>query len=1726
MNVENLPITPFIFTAFKKIEKEKQPYLKLGPYSEISLEIFKKLGQQDLCRAQLVCKEWKQLIEQTEEWKSFHAKKVRDNSPIEKQQANLAPSQWDKHRIAECLWQDSSAVISESMRAKVNTAAEYLSTEGFELKGVPSDGDCFFSAFLGSYEQLSRKVPLLDDQENKISYLRQVLAGIIKHTDSQRALEIIEKGTWVSGLDEGDLLASALSIPIRLVAVNEEHLICGIHDRLIFSQAGLSKEDRSQEWETIPQEERRQEYIFIVDLGGHFIYAQKPLRSNKSVFLNSKIPHSFFSHEDNSYSPHKKAKIIVKTRGTKRALTQAGSGYANDSGKKRKLDSSSLANLPIKIFEQIFLSFSSLQQDELRQILDVRSCARIFKQHMPNNVKFLELYRPQKLQPYLDKLSNYLDKNSFSIDVNSKLLSVDRLEEACTHALKLAIQKEDLIQTRFYIEKLGDIHLIKGKARTLLQATGLYNYALHNSSLENQERIKEKLLKIENLLSELCKGKPLGFSIMKKQFKGNRQALKKFRQKIEAKIQVIGSDPSSKEVRKLYREIAHQIKDFFGYIVNQALDILGPVPCEYAMIGFGSLAREEMTPYSDLEFGILMQTDNSENRDYFKRLTTLIHLKVINLGETILPALNIPCLKAIDFFDGITPRGFAFDGAGVEGKGCKTPFGNGKTFELIQTPGKMAQYIAKDEEGQWWHKKEPHLPMELLTFTHLVGNPELTRQYGEELQEKLDITYREGFNLRQYLAKKHLVKADMEAFDPRMDDLGRQGMLFKVKNDFYRFPHLALDRLALLKEVEASTTFIRIEQLNKLGIITAGATDKLNEWMSIALFMRLKTYSHYKAQKEMMNPLIKPFGFDEPEPIKKQFALDPEAMEKIKKIYRIFIPFYQVMQEFLAGHEDKLKSSHLDDNSLQIQGNIALRLFQYPEAENFFILARKLNPKDPYALVMLGTIYSAQGNLNKAANYNQKALLLSFDENNSNRAAIYNNLGKIYQDQGKLDAAIEYINKALAIEIKLLGKDHSRVAVSYNNLGMIYKEQGNLKKAAEFVNKALTIELGIPGENLHKVARCYNNLGLIYQAQGNLVIATDCANQAFATDRKLFSKQHSRVAIGYNNRSLIYQEQGNLKKAAKLVNKALAIDLKLFGENHPQVASCYNNLGTIYHMQGKLKKAIECINQALTINLELFGKNHPDVASGYNNLGIIYIEQGNLGKAAESVNQSLPILLALFGEIHSKVASCYNSRGMIYQHQGYLTKAAKYVNKALIIDLYLFGENHPQVASHYSNLGQINQDQGKLGKAAKYVNKALTINLKLFGENHPQVAIDYNNLGTIYQELGHLARATEYAEKALDINRKLFGENYSRVATNYINLGMIYKEQGNLEKAAGYTNKALIIDLNLFGENHPTVAIDYNNLGTIYKERGNLKNAAGYVNKALNINLKLFGENHPTIAIDYNNLGTIYKEQGNLGKALEHIKKALSIDLKLFGENSPTVAIDYNDLGKIYQDQGDLEQAAEYIEKALSIDLKLFGENSPTVAIYYSNLGMIYQNQGNLKQAAEYAKKALNIKLQLFGENHPSTAISYDSLGQIYQKQGKLEKAVEHSKKALSISLEILEKNHPNIAAIYNNLGAICQEQGNLAEAAEYSNKALAIDLKNLGEIHPNVAIDYHNLGKIYQDRGKLKLAAEYTKKAFSIAFKVFGGNHPTVITICNSLITIAQAQREREIKEAFNHVK
>jgi len=59
-------------------------------------------------------------------------------------------------------------------------------------------------------------------------------------------------------------------------------------------------------------------------------------------------------------------------------------------------------------------------------------------------------------------------------------------------------------------------------------------------------------------------------------------------------------------IRKLNAMIAKKYNQIMSELSRFCEDVLGKPPCDYAVVGMGSLARKEIPPYSDFEHIILL----------------------------------------------------------------------------------------------------------------------------------------------------------------------------------------------------------------------------------------------------------------------------------------------------------------------------------------------------------------------------------------------------------------------------------------------------------------------------------------------------------------------------------------------------------------------------------------------------------------------------------------------------------------------------------------------------------------------------------------------------------------------------------------------------------------------------------------------------------------------------------------------------------------------------------------------------------------------------------------------------------------------------------------------------------------------------------------------------------------------------------------------------------------
>ena len=132
------------------------------------------------------------------------------------------------------------------------------------------------------------------------------------------------------------------------------------------------------------------------------------------------------------------------------------------------------------------------------------------------------------------------------------------------------------------------------------------------------------------------------------------------------------------------RELQNYITDSYTAIMADRAkychDVMGKAPCRFAIIGMGSLARKEITPYSDFEHIIALEDEIAKKCiehemeeivvSYFKWFSIVFRIIVVSLQKTILPSVAIPSLNDFYaetkqdnwFYDRIITRGISFYG--------------------------------------------------------------------------------------------------------------------------------------------------------------------------------------------------------------------------------------------------------------------------------------------------------------------------------------------------------------------------------------------------------------------------------------------------------------------------------------------------------------------------------------------------------------------------------------------------------------------------------------------------------------------------------------------------------------------------------------------------------------------------------------------------------------------------------------------------------------------------------------------------------------------------------------------------------------------------------------------------------------------------------------------------------------------------------------------------------
>jgi HEAT repeat protein len=575
--------------------------------------------------------------------------------------------------------------------------------------------------------------------------------------------------------------------------------------------------------------------------------------------------------------------------------------------------------------------------------------------------------------------------------------------------------------------------------------------------------------------------------VLRKEIARDQKKLNRLRKEAKKKLKDIDSAEKNEaeyieKSKALFADIAGGVAAFLGGLYVESGYELGPAPCRYTVVGLGSMALQQMTPYSDLEFAILMEDSEDPktlqaHRAYLRQLSHLVHLRVINLGETV-----VPKSKYDVNLESVSKRGINFDVGG------KTPLGRSdKDYDLIQPVGGMLDYL-KNKRGAI-ARIDQLLPCILERTCYVHGDKELYEAYEKASKAFLlqEGTPEEGVPVYQARAREKLLPAldssgadtvkprqmeDLAKYEPKFDSYAK-GRLYDVKQEIYRLPDRLLYQLAMYYGLLPVSGWDAVAQLQSKGVISAAAARHLQYAVSFAVLLRLRTYLHHGQQKESMGVLR---GLSQ-EAVKQAFSLSPAALQEggsLFKYYYTALPLHEQMAKFFKLKEgdsasDKEvncfhKEIFYDDND-EVKEMIFMRIMKYQEAIYCYESAIEKHQErygdgtHPNLAVLLnnvGTAYARLEETKKGRAYLERALEmcegLYGDQAHPATAMVLRNLNAAALMLGKDDIDPQEVLQALKAYYE--HEDFAQAPSLFTGIGELPKHVDTLDYTLKLIERA------------------------------------------------------------------------------------------------------------------------------------------------------------------------------------------------------------------------------------------------------------------------------------------------------------------------------------------------------------------------------------------------------------------------------------------------------------------------------------------------------------------------------------------------------------------------------------------------------------------------------------------------------------------------------------------------
>ena len=870
------------------------------------------------------------------------------------------------------------------------------------------------------------------------------------------------------------------------------------------------------------------------------------------------------------------------------------------------------------------------------------------------------------------------EKNKF--EESQKILFIQEEEKLATKLKEICNKKGEEIQltkSAEIIHKLG--HIYQERAYVQQNITNLFminlikSAALYNAAMIRSPQIAKE---IQRDLQQLC-GDIINFAgaqqnnaDLVQEAQNIKMKIKKMRNFVDQKIlrdidknNLLNQEQQKiNHIRDLQNKITKDYTQIMADLSHYCQQVMGHPPCKFTVVGMGSLARKEITPYSDFEHIIVLEKTNQQitehKLDYFRWFSVVFQTILLNLQETILPSVSIYSLNDKEslhgdwFYDAFTTRGICFDG--MMPHACKFPLGRQQftddkpwKTELIKPVGEMLEYLTTEADL----KNGYNLKDILTKICFVYGDRAVFDNFESGVRK---ILVQEDQQLHIDTIKRQIMK-DLDSFATRSTLLELiPSKELNLKRTVYRSSTLFISALGRAYNIWASSSFDTIEQLAERNEISETARHRLLYAVTLACETRLKWYMKCKRQNDVIKSesgketamemlLTLATKTDIISYFQTAYALQCDVSKRFNLNKRFFYSnptllnssLYYCLGErqALVAFTKKYKAIDVDKKNRLFNFDDCIQQLQYGEDRNPF-----------------------DGDNQKSQNFENPKLLNQTEQNEIEKFALceyFKEFGNYLRNMKKYDEALEYFYKENKILSEIL------------NINTTAHTSTNKKTFSKNKNKVF----------LKTISKSQQNIGYCLMELNRLTEAFDYFKQSLDTKKRISPGVDTDLDISMSVQSIgrCLMKMNKLTEAHNYFRQSLEIKQQL-SQNvdlDREISITFNDIGRCLIKMNKLKEALDYFKRSIEFKQKILLEVDTDseMSMSLQNIGHCLMKLNNFMEAFGYFKRSLEIKQRISPGVDSDrdIAISFSDIGHCLMQLDHFSEALYYFNKSLEI---------------------------------------------------------------------------------------------------------------------------------------------------------------------------------------------------------------------------------------------------------------------------------------------------------------------------------------------------------------------------------------------------------------------------------------------------------------------------